>query len=156
MSGDKYKSFQDNLGALLLDNSPTVSNFPFSELWSFKQGVETLYNCSVFLFGSSQYLSTHIFARPYHIVCPTRPCVPVVSSTLVFFSCCQQKLVIRTFLCGGQQDLVRFAFTLSACQVYVVKKRCWLNRINKFHKFLPHGSHVLLSSRHFDVIHVNR
>ena len=36
----------------------------FLSWWSSKQGLETLCNCSTFLFTSSQYISTHFFARP--------------------------------------------------------------------------------------------
>ena len=49
--------------------------------------------------------------------------------------------------------LVRFAFTLSASQVHVVKKWCRVSQINIFHQFLPHGPHSLLSSSHCNVIH---
>ena len=41
------------------DNSPTDSSSSFLKWWSSKQGLETLRNCSVFLFANSQYLSTH-------------------------------------------------------------------------------------------------
>ena len=46
------------------DNSPTDSSYSFLNWWSSKHGLETLYNCFVFLFASSQYLSTHLWARP--------------------------------------------------------------------------------------------
>ena len=51
-----------------LDSSPTISISYFLTFWLSKQGVETLYNCSVFLFVNSHYLLTHFFSHvlPYH------------------------------------------------------------------------------------------
>ena len=45
------------------DNSPTVCNSSFLNWWS-SRWIDTLYNCSIFLFHYSQYLSTHFFACP--------------------------------------------------------------------------------------------
>ena len=47
-----------------LDNSPTFFSSSILKLGSSKRRVETLYNCSVFLFASSQYLSIHFRACP--------------------------------------------------------------------------------------------
>ena len=49
---------------------------------------------------------------------------------------------------------VWFAFPLSASQVYVVKKWCGFADVHMFHQFHPHGSHILLLSCHFHVIHI--
>ena len=46
------------------DNSPLFSNSSFLIWWSSKQGWETLYGCSVFLFANSQHRSTHFRACP--------------------------------------------------------------------------------------------
>ena len=46
------------------DNSPTDSSFSFLKWWSAKQGLEALNNRSVFMFASSQYLSTHFWPCP--------------------------------------------------------------------------------------------
>ena len=44
-------------------------------------------------------------------------------------------------------SIVRFTFTLSASQIYAIKKWCGFSKINVFHHFLPHGSHILLLFR---------
>ena len=59
----RYKYFK-TICEYLFDNSPTDSSSSSLKLRSSKQGVETLCNCSVFLFASSQHLSTHFFAFP--------------------------------------------------------------------------------------------
>ena len=51
---------------------------------------------------------------------------------------------------------VRFASTLSTSQIHMVKKWCWFVKINIKNKVLPHGSHILLLARHFNIIHVYR
>ena len=51
--------------SILFDNSPTDSSSSFLNWWTSKQGLETVKNCSTFLFASSQYLSTHFRACPY-------------------------------------------------------------------------------------------
>ena len=66
--------------------------------------------------------------------------------TPVIFQLSQQKYVIRTSLSSTNICLIRFAFTLSTSQIYVSKKWCWLLKINQFHQFLPHESHILLRS----------
>ena len=42
-----------------------------------------------------------------------------------------------------KNNFIRFAFTLSASRFFVNKKWCWFSKINVFHQFLPHGSHIL-------------
>ena len=46
------------------ESSPTDSSSFFLNGWSSKQGLETLYNGSAFLFANSQYLSTHFWVCP--------------------------------------------------------------------------------------------
>ena len=47
-----------------VDNSPTDPFSSSPNWWSSMHGVATLYNCSVVLFASSQYLSKHLFPWP--------------------------------------------------------------------------------------------
>ena len=48
----------------MFDNSSTDSDSSSLTWWLSTQGVETLNNCSIFIFAKSQYLSTHFFASP--------------------------------------------------------------------------------------------
>ena len=59
----RYKHLK-NIGEHTSDNSPTDSRSSFLNWWSSRQGLETLYSWSVFLFATSQYLSTHFWACP--------------------------------------------------------------------------------------------
>ena len=77
-----------------LDNSPTVSNSSFLKLWSSNEGVETLCNCSVLLFTSSQFLSTHFWRMS--LCGTTQPSLREIFPTQVIFQLLQQKFVIRT------------------------------------------------------------
>ena len=55
-------------------------------------------------------------------------------------------------------NFVRFTITLSASpkkKKNGIKKWSLFVKINIFHQFLPHGSHILLLSRHGDVTHVH-
>ena len=58
----KYRHFR-TICVETVDNS-TKDWLSSLKWWSSKHGVATLYNSSVFLFASSQYLSTHFFAWP--------------------------------------------------------------------------------------------
>ena len=118
--------------------------------WSSEQRLETLWSCSTFLFANSQYLSTHFWA-----------CPPCRKSTLLFFreafptpiifQLLQQKYVIRTFFCILPHiSFIRFALTVSTSQIYVVNKWCWFLKINILHQVLPHKTHILLLSSHWE------
>ena len=63
MSGARYKHFK-TICEHTFDNSPTDWSSSFLKWWSCKQGLETLYTCSDFLFAKSQNLSTHFGACP--------------------------------------------------------------------------------------------
>ena len=58
-----------------------------------------------------------------------------------FFSCCRNLF--------DENSVLRFAFTSSTSLLHVVKKWSRISKIDKFHEFLPHGSHILISSSHF-------
>ena len=102
----------------------------------------------------------NIVQRTFEHVLPCRRTMPPslheAFPTLVNFQLLQQKYVIQTSLYIPQLWFFWFAFTLSTSQIYAVKKWCWFFQIHIFHPFLPRGSHFLLLSSHFDVIHVCR
>ena len=107
-----------------LGNSPTASNSSFLKLWSSKQGVETLRNCSVFLFASSLYLSTHFFTCPSISQDHASVFAWGCSHPGSFSFAAAEIRGSQHFSVSTDNILVRFAFTLSASQVYVVKKWC--------------------------------
>ena len=90
----RYKHLK-NIDEHTSDSSPTDSRSFFLNWWSSMQGLETLHSCSVFLFASSQYVSTH-FSQPF-----LREAFPILEK----FQLVDQKLVIDFFQCP---------FTLSA------------------------------------------
>ena len=112
-------------------------SFPLN-WWSSIHGVATLYNCSVFLLASSQYLC---------MLMTTRQILREVSPTQAFFQLLQQKFVIRTFFCPPQRPF------RSACMVHpkihVSKNDCWFSKIDQFHQFLPVRIGILFPSSHF-------
>ena len=59
----KYKHF-NTICEHGCDSSPNDSSSSCLNWWSSKQGLETLYSCSVFLSASSQYVSAHVRACP--------------------------------------------------------------------------------------------
>ena len=56
----KYKHFK-TICEHTFDNSPTYSSSSCLKWWSSEQGLETLYNCSVFLFATSQWCFNAFF-----------------------------------------------------------------------------------------------
>ena len=60
----KYKHF-NTICEQTCDNSLTDSSSSCLNWWSSRQRLETLQNCSTFLFANSQYRSTHFRACPY-------------------------------------------------------------------------------------------
>ena len=79
-----------------LDKFPTVSCSSFLKLWSSKQRIETLYNCSVFLFANSHQRT--FFAYP-SISYDHATVFAWLFSHSNNFQLRQQKFVIRTFFC---------------------------------------------------------
>ena len=57
---EKYTHFK-TIWEHTLESSPTGSSSSFLKRWSSKWGLETLYDCSVLLFASSQYFSNAFF-----------------------------------------------------------------------------------------------
>ena len=130
-----YKHFK-TICEQTCDNSPTDSSSSFLKSWSSKQRLETLYSCSVFSFANSKHLSMPFFAwSSMSWVCPI----------LAICSCYLRISLNNCF--------IRFALTLSTSQIHVSRNEKRFVKIHIFHPFLPHGSHILLLSCHFDVIH---
>ena len=50
----------------------------------------------------------------------------------------------------------RFAFSVSATQINVVKEWCWLAQTDFFHKYFQHWVDVLFLSSQFFVVHMHR
>ena len=88
-------------------------------------------------------LSQRIFEHVLPCRRISQPSLREAFPTLVIFLLLQQKFrdSKMSLLCIGN-NFVRFAFTLSKSQVYMIKKWCWFVKINDFHKFLSHGSHI--------------
>ena len=132
-----------------------VSNSSFLKLWSSKPDVETVYNCSVSLFASSQYLSTHYVA-----------CLSVSQDHATVFvwgfshpgdSSVAVAQVRDSNI--SQNWLTMISFVLRSRWVhpsYVVKKWSLFVKFHKFHQFLPHWGQILLLSSHSWVIHAYR
>ena len=88
------------------------------------QGVETLYNCSVFC-----QFKMSLDARFEHVLpCrkTTQQFLRDVSPILASSQLLSQKFVIRAF--AANNTLVRFALTLSTSEIYVVKECIFCNR----------------------------
>ena len=92
--------------------------------------VETLYNCSVFLFASLQHISTHCWTWPSMSQDHAHRLPREVLPTLAIFQLRQQTFVIRTCPVLNNNNFVRLAFTMSASQKYVVKKWSWFVKTN--------------------------
>ena len=137
-----------------LDNSPTVSSSSFLKLWSSRQRVETLYNCSVFLFASSQNLRKHFVRMSSLYPVTSRKFLRVVSPTPVIFRLLRQWFVIRTSSLYSSM----FSFGLHSRGVH--PKHTWSGNdvaspgSTIFIKFSPFSTNFLPSSSHFDIIHV--
>ena len=153
----KYKHFK-TVWEHTSDKSPTASNSSFLKLWSSKQGVETLYNCSVFF-----HLPVHnISRRTLEHVLPcrrtTRPFSREVSHILVGFSVAVAEISDSNI---SQFWSIIFSFALHSRWVHAryrwsVKEWCWFCKINKFHQLFHMGAIFYSSSSHFDVIHVRQ
>ena len=135
------------------DKSPIDSSSSFLIWWSSKQTHETLCNCSTFLFASSQNLSMHFLSISFHVVAPHKS-FGVFSHPGNFSVAVAEMRDSHILSLFANYSSVRFAFTLSASPIHVVKTWCWLVKINIFHQYLSHESRILFLSSHCDVIHV--
>ena len=126
--------------------------------WSSEQGLETLQSCSTFFVCQ---LSLNAFgSMTFHVVGPRHRLCVVFSPppTLVIFICCSRNTRFKTSLVYCSRIIfIRFAFTLSTSQIYMVKKWCGFIKIQIVHQFVPYWIHILLSFQpFFNVIHVYR
>ena len=95
------------------DNSPNDSSSS-SLMWrSSKQKLETLYNCSAFLFTNSQSLHA-LLGVSLHVVDHMLRVLRAVCPILVMFQLLWQKYVIRTSFCTVPQYL-RLVFIHAQC-----------------------------------------
>ena len=142
-----YKRFK-TIWERTSDNSPTVPSSSFLKWWSSKQGL-------CLLFASSQ--SFHALPNmSFHVVRPRDSFAWGFSHPGNFFSCGPRNSWFEHLVVLVNNSFVGFTFTSGASEIYIIKKWCWFVKINKFHQFLPRGSHILPSSHHFDVIHEYR
>ena len=137
-------------------DSPTVSSASFLKWWSSKQGLETLKSClslfvpvhnifqrTFFAWPSLSYDRATAFALRF---------LPILVIVSWFWRTSWFEHVSELF----NDTFVRFAFTLSASQIFVVKKGCWFSKFDKFHQFLQHGAMlcflpaILISSTYTD------
>ena len=97
------------------------------------------HSCSVFclpVHNIFQLTFSHVL--PYHRT--TRSFLREVSPILAIFQLLQQRFAIQTFSVFIKKSFVGFAFTLSASQIYVVKKWCWFINIHIFINFFQMGA----------------
>ena len=94
--------------------------------------------CCLPVHGVVQHISEHVLPCRRTALLFLVEMFPI----LAIFLLLQQKYVTRT-------SFVWFAFTLSASQVFTVKKCCGLVNVHIFHHFLPLGRHFLLLVNHF-------
>ena len=138
----------ESIHVTILTPFPILS---FLKCWWSRHGVETSYSCSTVLFANSQH-PFHAFLRmtsPCHKTkrSPSRAITP---NQVTFLSVAPAEIRdSNIFLSLSINTFVRFAFTLSASQEHVIKKRRRLVWINELHQFLPHRTEVLLSSSHY-------
>ena len=83
-------------------------------------------------------ISLNVFlSMSFHVVGP-RYCLCVrCFPPWWFFSCSSRNTWFKHFFMFLNNDFIRFAFTLSTSQIYMVEKRCWFVWINAVHQFLP-------------------
>ena len=123
--------------------------------WSSRQGLETLYSCSTFLFANFHNIAQRIFEHVLPCRTTTRRSLREAFPNLVIFELLQQKYWILSFLYIPQQWFhsvcthVEYIQSIRDQEMKLVRQD-----INVFHQFLPHGSHILSLSSHFDVIHI--
>ena len=121
----KYKFVFKTICEYILDKSPTDSSSSSLKWWSSKQKLETCHNYSLFVcqFTIPLFaLFSHVL--PCHIT--MRQFLREVSPILVIFQLRWQTYVIPTFSVLIIDTFVRFTFTLSTSQMYVVWKWCWV------------------------------
>ena len=149
----KYRHFRTICGQTI-DNAPRDPFSYSSKWWSSKHGVK---NCSIVSRVSSQYLSTHFFARPSmswrYNICLKFPW----SLTFWYFSMASAEILDSNILLPLSTILAYYlAFSSTAIHTHMAKERCWLFQINVFHLYFPCWTDVLLLSNQFYIVHIHR
>ena len=128
---------------------------PFRTWWSSRHGIETLYKCSVFLFASSEYRSTHFFAWP-SIAYDHATVFALSFPILVISQSLQQRFVIRTPACIPQ-------WCIRSIYIYVVyipgihgQEVMSVLPDQPISSIFSRKNEVWLSSSHSNVVHVHR
>ena len=87
----------------------------------------------------------------------TPPSLREAFLTLVIFQLLQQKFVIRTYLCALFREKIHSVYTHVGCIPSIRDREIkFVRQDQRFSSISPHGSHVLLHSSNFNVIHVYR
>ena len=120
--------------------------------WLREQACLRTKECQVYQFEPSTSISrpfesvqrtSAVFCTSCYVVGPRDSfCVKILPSWYVF-SCSGRNSWFEHFLVLTDNVFVRFTFTLSASQICMIETWCWFVKINKFHEFLPHWSHIL-------------
>ena len=94
-------------------------------------------------------ISFHAFLRmTFHVIKPSDRFRVGFLPTMQLFNCSSGDSWLEHLSFFINNTFVRFAITMSASQVHMVKKWCRFHQINEFHSFLPHAVEVLLHSSH--------
>ena len=82
----------------------------------------------------------------------TLPSLREASPTAVNNQLLQHKYVIQTWFCNRQQHLYFFHIVFEYIPSLRDQEMKLVRQDQRFHQFLPHGSHIMLLSSHFHVI----
>ena len=113
----------------------------------------SLWSCSTFLFASSQYRSTHFWSCPSTLQDHATVCAWGFSHPNNFPLLQQKNTWLKHLLILFNNWLIRFAFTLSTSQVFMVKKWCGFVSIHMFDHLFPWEPYSASFQQFFYVIH---
>ena len=136
-------------------HSPTDPNSSSLNWWSSRHGVETLYSCWVVLLTTSQYRSTHFFARPS---VSQGPCwdVCIKSPRTRIFSAAPAEILDSNIFVIVDNTFACFALPLSAPQVNVVRDDVSSATSTCFVSAFHIGSMFCFFPAQFYVVHIHR
>ena len=128
----KYKHYKSILLTLL----QLIPVPPSARTWDVAQ---------LFLLFCQFAISLDVFlSMSFHVVGPrNRLCVRFFPPWQLF-SCSSRNSWFEHLCILFNKCFIRFAFTLTTSQIYVVKKCGWYSKIDQLHQFLQHARHVLL------------
>ena len=146
----KYKNFK-TICEHTSDNAPTVCSSSFFEVMVVKTWCRDLNQLLIVFVCQNATSFNHVL--PYHKT--KRLFLRQVSPNRVTFSVAPAEIrKSNIFVCSSTMFSFDLQFTLITTQIHVINERCRFSRINQLDQFLPRGTQILLSSSHFDVIHV--